>query len=136
MALVNVIVLISAYESFHCLIQVCPREVKMADHIIDQRIRTYFNQGLTQAEIALCLSVRDGFQISPRVLSRYHEKTKGKKYLVITRKRSLLYRDNEIISRYHEITVHKKINNRWPFSASVDHACNLDNKPMIGLICV
>ena len=94
----------------------------MADHIIDQRIRTYFNQGLTQAEIALCLSVRDGFQISPRHLrkkhlvitrkqglSRYHEKTKGKKYLVITRKRSLLYRDNEIISRYHEITVHKKI---------------------------
>ena len=81
----------------------------MADHIIDQRIRTYFNQGLTQAEIALCLSVRDGFQISPRVLSRYHEIAKGKKYLVITRKRSLLYRDNEIISRYHEITVHKKI---------------------------
>ena len=78
----------------------------MADHIIDQRIRTYFNQGLTQEEIALCLSVRDGFQISPL---RFHEKTKGKKYLVITRKRSLLYRDNEIISRYHEITVHKKI---------------------------
>ena len=85
----------------------------MADHIIDQRIRTYFNQGLTQAEIALCLSVRDGFQISPRHL----------KYLVITRKRSLLYRDNEIISRYHEITVHKKINNRWPFSASVERTC-------------
>ena len=51
LALVNVIVLISAYESFHCLIQVCPREVKMADHIIDQRIRTYFNQGLTQEEM-------------------------------------------------------------------------------------
>ena len=31
----------------------------------------------------------------------------------------MLYRENEIISRYHEITVHKKINNRWPFSASV-----------------
>ncbi|XP_030223611.1 uncharacterized protein LOC115552043 [Gadus morhua] len=49
LALVNVIVLISPYESFHCLIQVCPREVKMADHIIDQRIRTYFNQ-VTSAE--------------------------------------------------------------------------------------
>ena len=75
----------------------------MADHIIDQRIRTYFNQGLTQAEIALCRKKKT------EGLSRYHEKTKGKKYLVITRKRSLLYRDNEIISRYHEITVHKKI---------------------------
>ncbi|XP_055045258.2 uncharacterized protein [Misgurnus anguillicaudatus] len=42
----------------------------MADHIIDQRIRMYYNQGLTQAEIALCLSVRDGFQISPRHLRR------------------------------------------------------------------
>lgn len=35
----------------------------MADHIIDQRIRMYFNQALTQAEIALCLSVREGTQI-------------------------------------------------------------------------
>jgi len=31
------------------------------------------------------------------------------------RKRSLLYRDNKIISRYHEI----KNNNPWPFQASV-----------------
>ena len=30
----------------------------------------YFNQGLTQAEIALCLSVRDGIQISHPYLRR------------------------------------------------------------------
>ncbi len=31
---------------------------------IDQRIRLYFNQGLTKAEIALCLSGSDNIQIS------------------------------------------------------------------------
>ncbi len=36
---------------------------------IDQCIRLYFNQGLTQTEIAPCLSVRDNVQISARHLS-------------------------------------------------------------------
>ncbi len=37
---------------------------------IDQHISLYFSQGLTQAEIALCLSVRDNTQISTRNLRR------------------------------------------------------------------
>ncbi len=37
---------------------------------IDQRIRLYFSQGLMQAEIALCLSVRDNIQISTHYLRR------------------------------------------------------------------
>ena len=40
-------------------------------------------------------------------------------YFIIMRKQPLLYQDNDIISRYHEITVHKKKKNPWPFSASV-----------------
>ena len=61
--LVNVIVLISAYKSCHCRVQVCPRKVKMADHIIDQRIRMYFNQGLTQAELHCSFLLERAFRL-------------------------------------------------------------------------
>ncbi len=37
---------------------------------IDQRIRLYFRQGLTQAETALCLSVRENIQICSHHLRR------------------------------------------------------------------
>lgn len=37
---------------------------------LDEQIRYYFDQGLTQAEIALCLSVIDNFHISVRHLIR------------------------------------------------------------------
>ncbi len=30
---------------------------------VDQRFKLYFNQGLTQAEVAQCLSVRDNIQV-------------------------------------------------------------------------
>ena len=36
----------------------------------DQQIRLYFNQGLTQAEMALCLSIIDNIHISLRQLRR------------------------------------------------------------------
>ncbi len=42
----------------------------------DQRIRLYFNQGVTQAEPSLCLSVRDNIQISTRHLRRRQARLK------------------------------------------------------------
>ncbi len=34
---------------------------------VDQHLRLYFSQGLTEAETALCLSVKDNIQISTRL---------------------------------------------------------------------